>query len=577
MIFRRETRARKHRRILTILSGKDGKSGWWNRRLALLGGGAAAAAGIGYAALRQPGEKPVRYLNGDSTILYRGNGSEPLSLDPAYVQGEPEENVTGDLNVGLITLDPACKPIPGIAERWTASPDGLNWTFHLREARWSDGAPLTAEDFVFGWRRLLDAKTAAFYAYYLFVVKNAEKVNTGKLPVEALGVRAVDARTFEVTLEHPAPYLVEMLTHMTCYPQPRHVIAAKGKDWIKPGNHVSSGPFMLTEWTPRERITVVRNPHFYDVANVALEKVVYYPTDDYGVALQRLRAGELDTQTRIPVAQVDWIRANMPEIYHPRPQLTVEYVVPNYSRKPFDDVRIRQAISLSLSREAVSNKIRRVGDVPAYAVVPPGIANYPGTNKLWFHNLPQNARIERGRALMQEAGYGPGRRLKTTFMIRSTAAGSGRAAAAAVQQMLAQVYIDAAIVANDFATFMSVTSIHDFDICQAAWSADFNDAQTFLDLFVTGNGNNWGAYSNKVYDGLMTQSRSEIDLQRRAEILSRAEQLLLNDHATAPLFFWVTPSMARPYVKNWLGNPLDIHRARWARIDGAEKSRTRVL
>lgn len=559
------------------MSVNSGKNGFWNRRLALIGGG-AAAAGLAYAAFRPPAETQVRYLlDQDTTTLHRGNGSEPLSLDPAFVQGEPEENVTGDLNVGLITFDAAGKPIPGIAERWTTTPDGLTWTFHLREALWSDGAPLTAQDFVFGWRRLLDAKTAAFYAYYLFVVKNAELVNKGKLPVEALGVRAVNPRTFEVTLEHPAPYLIEMLTHMTCYPQPRHVIAVKGKEWIRPGNHVSSGPFRLVEWTPRERILLERNPHFYDVANVKLQKIVFYPTDDYGAALQRMRAGALDTQTRIPAAQIDWIRANMPEIYNPKPQLTTEYVVPNFSRKPFDDMRIRQAISLALSREAIADKIRRVGDVPAYAIVPPGIANYPGTSQLWFRKVSPAARAERGRALMREAGYGPNRRLKTTFMIRSTAAGTGRAAAAAVQQMLAQVYIDAAIVANDFATFLSVTSIHDFDICDAAWSADYNDAITFLDLFVTGNGNNWGAYSNKAYDVLIQQSRAEIDLERRAQILLRAETLLLQDHAVAPLFFWVTPSMSRPYVKNWLPNPLDMHRARWAYIDGAEKSRTQLL
>jgi oligopeptide transport system substrate-binding protein len=544
--------------------------------VALLGGG-VAAAGLAYAAFRPAAEKPVRYLNADTATLHRGNGSEPLSLDPAFVQGEPEENVTGDLNVGLVTYDPEGKPIPGLAERWTSSPDGLTWTFHLREARWSDGAPLTAEDFVFGWRRLLDAKTAAAYAYYLFLVKNAELVNSGKLPPEQLGVRAVNPRTFEVTLEHPAPYLIEMLTHMTTYPQPRHVIAAKGKEWIRPGNHVSSGPFRLVEWTPRERIVTEKNPHFYDAANVKLEKVVFYATDDYGAALKRMRAGELDTQTRIPSTEVDWIRANMPEIYNPVPQLTVEYLCPNVTRKPFDDVRVREAVSLALSREALSSKIRRVGDVPAYALVPPGIANYSTASRLRFQNLSQAARLERGRALMRQAGYGPENRAKSSFMIRSTAAGTGRAVAAAVQQMLAQVYLDVTIVANDFATYLSVTTIHDFDLCQSAWSADFNDASNFLDLFITGNGNNKGLYSNKQFDALLAQSRNELDLEKRAGLLSRAEQILLDDHGVMPIWFWVSPDLARPYVKNWIPNALNIHRARWTHIDGVEKSRTRVL
>ncbi len=563
-------------RKLTKLNTNGGKSSLWNRRTALLGGG-GLVLGAGWWVNRQQGEAPVRYLSSDSATLHRGNGAEPLSIDPAFVQGEPEENLTGDLNVGLVTYDPAARPIPGIAERWTSSPDGLVWTFHLREARWSDGAPLTAEDFVFGWRRLLDAKTASVYAYYLFLVKNAQQVNGGKLPVEALGVRAVNPRTFEVTLEHPAPYLVEMMTHMTTYPQPRHAIAAKGKDWVKAGNYVSSGPFMLTEWIPRERITLVRNPHFYDAANVALEKVIFYASDDYSAALRRMRAGELDTQTRIPSAEVNWIRTNMPEIYNPIPQLTTEYLCPNVTRKPFDDPRVRQAISLAISREALTSKIRRVGDIPAYALVPPGIANYPASSKLRFHALSPEARIEQGRALMREAGYGPNNRAKTSYMIRSTAAGSGRAVAAAMQQMLAQVYIDVTIVANDFATYLSTTSIHDFDMCQSAWSADFNDASNFLDLLITGGGNNKGLYSNKTFDALLAQSRNELDLARRGDILARAEQLALDENAVIPIWFWVTPDLSRPYVKNWPQNALNIHRARWARIDGAEKSRTRVF
>jgi oligopeptide transport system substrate-binding protein len=544
--------------------------------MTLLGGG-AAAAGLAYIAFRPAEEKPVRFLDSDTTTLHRGNGAEPLSLDPVYVQGEPEENVTGDLNMGLITLDAAAKPIPGLAERWTSSPDGLTWTFHLRETRWSDGTPLTADDFVFGWRRFLDGKSAAVYAYYLFLVKNAQQVNAGKLPVEALGVRAIDPRTFEVTLEHPAPYLIEMLWHMTTYPQPRHVIQAKGKEWIRPGNHVSSGAFRLVEWTPRERIVLEKNPHFFDAANVALQRVIFYPTDDYGAALQRMRAGALDSQTRIPPAQIDWIRSNMPEIYKPVPQLTVEYVCINVTRKPFDDVRVREAVSLALSREAISNKIRRVGEFPAYALIPPGIANYPGTGRLRFQSLSQDERVERGRALMRQAGFGPDKRVKTSFMLRNTAAGIGRAVAAAIQQMLAQVYIDVTIVANDFATYLSVTSIHDFDLVQSAWSADFNDASNFLDLFITGNGNNKGLYSNKQYDALMVQSRDEIDLEKRGGLLAQAEQILLDEHGIAPLWFWVSPDLSQPYIKNWLPNPYSIHRARWAYIDGAEKSRTQVL
>jgi oligopeptide transport system substrate-binding protein len=319
-----------------------------------------------------------------------------------------------------------------------------------------------------------------------------------------------------------------------------------------------------------------KNPHFYDAANVKLERVIFYPTDDYGAALQRMRAGALDSQNRIPPAQIDWIRKNLPQIYQPVPQLTVEYVCINVTRKPFDDVRVREALSLALSREAITGKIRRVGEIPAYALVPPDIANYPHTSRVRFQSMSQDQRLERGRTLMRQAGYGPDNRARSSFMLRNTAAGIGRAVGAAVQQMLAQVYIDVTIVANDFATYLTQTTIHDFDMSQSAWSADFDDASNFLDLFITGNGNNKGLYSNKQFDALMAQSRNELDLKKRGDLMAQAEQILLDDHGIAPIWYWVSPDLAHTYIKNWVPNALSIHRARWAYIDGAEKSRTQV-
>jgi oligopeptide transport system substrate-binding protein len=551
----------------------NGKKGW-NRRLVALGGG-VAALGAAWAALRRPGPRPVNY---EARTLHRGNGAEPGSLDPALAQSEMEDNILGDLIVGLMTMAADASPIPGMAERWTTSADGLTWTFHLREALWSDGVPVTAEDFVFAWRRLVDPATAAPYAYLLYPVKNAEAVNTGKMKLDALGVRAPDARTFEVTLVHPAPYLLQMLTHLSTYPHPRHVVQAKGKKWAQAGSFVGNGPFVLKEWVPHERITLTKNPRFYEADKVALEKVVFYPTDDYDAALRRMRAGELDSHTRIPTQDIDWIRAHMPEIYHPVPEFSVEYVVVNFTRKPFDDIRVREAINLAISRETVTGKIRRVGDVPAYGIVPPNMANYPGGQRFAFQPMTPAARLERAQGLMRQAGFGPDKRLPTSYMIRSTAAGSYRAVAAAIQQMLALVYIDVSILANDFPIFTAKTTIiHDFDICQPAWLADFDDAESFLSLFLTGAGNNWGAYSNPVFDAKLAASQQQVDLAARGKLLAEAEDILIRDHAAMPLFFWVTPSIVRPYVKGWVYNSTDFHRSRWISIDEAERARTVLL
>src|SRR3954469_6738802 len=304
----------------------------FNRRAALAGGG-AALAGLGYWALHQSGP-PGKRTRTEPGVLRRGNVSEPGSLDPALVSGEQENNILGDLLAGLMINDPAGKPIPGMPQSWTTAPDGRSWAFKLREGSWSDGEPCTAEDFVFAWQRLLDPATGGLYAYFLYVIRNAQAVNAGKMPPSAAGIRALDPHTLEIRLEHPAPYLLEMLTHMTMFPQPRHVVTAKGKAWAKPGNYVSNGPYVLSEWVPNDHITLVKNPRFYDADKVAIQRVVFYPTDDYAAALKRMRSGELDTQDRMPSQDIDWIKANMPQTISPIPQLSTEYVSFNIKRKP---------------------------------------------------------------------------------------------------------------------------------------------------------------------------------------------------------------------------------------------------
>jgi oligopeptide transport system substrate-binding protein len=537
----------------------------WNRRLALAGG-AALVAGTGALALRRPGAGSHRDMPA-ATVLRRGNAAEPQTLDPNHSSGVQEFEIISDLIVGLMTHDPHGKPVPGMATHWTASPDGLTWTFFLREAVWSDGVPVTAHDFVFSWQRLLDPATACSYAYFLYVVKNAAAVNGRKLPPDALGARAVNDRQLEVHLEHPAPYLLEMLTHTATMPLPSHVVRAKGAEWARPENYAGNGPFVLKTWIPNDHVLVEKNPRFYDAASVALEKVYFYPTDDYGAALQRFRAGELDFQDRFPTQQIDWIKTNLPETIAPVPQLIADIIAVNFKRKPWDDIRLRMALNLALNREAITERILRVGDVPAYCVVPPGVANYPGGNAFDFHAMPYPARIEKARALMREAGFSEKNRVKSTYLIRSTTPGGGRAVAAAIQQMLAQVWIDISILPSDMQVFYPAIQAHDFEISQAGWVADFNDASTFLNLFQTGGGDNWGEYSNPKFDAALAAAQADTDLVSRGRKLAAAEAIVLQDHACMPLWFWVSENMTWPYVKGLVPNALDYHRSRWMTID----------
>jgi oligopeptide transport system substrate-binding protein len=543
----------------------------WNRRLALAGG-AALAAGGGYLALGQRSGPAIHHKIEPGTFR-RGNVAEPESLDPCLVQGQPEEEIIGDLMIGLTTSDMHGRPIPGMAERWETSADGLTWTFHLREAAWSDGTPVSAEDFVFSWQRILDPASAAFYAYFLYPLKNAQPISGGKMPVAALGARAIDAHTLEVHLEHPAPYLLEMLTHMTMVPQPRHVVRAKGRKWAQPGTYVSNGPYILSEWVPNGHVTLLKNPRFYDAANVSVQKVIFYPTDDYGAALRRFRAGELDFQDRMPDEQIAWIRRNIPQTIDPKPQLIVDFLSVNITRKPFDDVRVREAIDLALNREAITQKILRGGYGPAYSFVPPDVANYPGGVFTSSKGMPPMDAIARARSLMAAAGFSDAHPLRCTYMIRSTTAGNYRSVAAAVQQMLALVHIDIAILPNDMMMFYDTLQQQNYDIAQAGWQADFDDASTFLDLLRIGSGNNWGKYLNPAYDAALDAAQRDVDIASRGRKLAAAEAMVLKDHAVMPLYFWLNRNITWPYVKGWAANPLDYHRTRWVTIDEAARAR----
>lgn len=536
----------------------------WNRRTAVIGG-AALAAGVTWAL--RPWQDRQRAQIADAKTLRWGNAAEPETLDNSLASSDGDDNIIGDMMVGLVTEDVGARPIPGMATEWKTSPDGLTWNFKLREAVWSDGMPVTAEDFVFSWRRLVDPAAAARYGNYLYLVKNAEPINAGKLPPSALGISVIAERELEVRLEHPAPYLLQMLMHPCTHPLPRHVVTAKGKEWSRPGNHVGNGAFVLKEWLPNGHVLLEKNPRFYDAANVALERVYFYPTDDYSAALQRMRAGELDMQTRIPVQRIDWIRTNVPQLLHPQSIFSVEFIYINVRRPPFHDVRVREALNLAINREAIAQRIRRAGDVPAYSLVPPGIANFAHGNSLAFKTMPPSARLERARALMQAAGFSETNRLNTTFLIRSTAPGPYRAVAAAIQQMMAQIHINLSIVPMDFAVFLAQTHSHNFDLAEAGWVADFDDAATFLELLQTGNGNNDGQYSNPAYDELLASAGQDADLISRGKKLAQAEELALKDHAILPLFFWVDPNLVWPYVKGWQVNGMDKHRSRWMSID----------
>lgn len=497
--------------------------------------------------------------------LVRGNGAEIKSLDPHYIDGQWEANVVGDALIGLTTDAADGTPMPGAATSWETSADGMTWTFHMRDHVWSDGRPVTAEDFVYAWRRILEPARGAPYAYYLWLIKNAKAISDGKMPTSALGIEAPDDKTVVVHLEHPAPYMLEYLLHQAVFPVPRHVVLQKGDAWAKPDNYVGNGPYLPKEWVPNDHITMVKNPRFYDAANVRLKTIIYKPTSDTLAALKAIRAGELDTQNLVPNAEIGWMKKNIPHTLQLNTFLGVAYLTPNMRRKPFQDIRMRRAISLALDREILTSRILKLGEPAAYHFVPPHVANYPDGAHVDFQSLPPQARLDKARWLMNQMGYGPSNHFHTTY--DSTTTPDSKRTAAATQAMLRRIYIDVDIVNSDTQIFYKKLQNGEFDLGPGVWIGDFNDPGTFLDLLRAGSGNNYGGYDNPRYDALMDKANLMLDLKARGALLRRAEQIALDDVAVIPTRFVVTQDIVEPYVKGWIPNVRDFNRSRWLWID----------
>jgi oligopeptide transport system substrate-binding protein len=497
----------------------------------------------------------------NAATLNRGNGGEPNSLDPAIIGATLEFNIAGELLTGLTTLDATARPIPGAADHWEISKDGLTWTFHLRNESWSDGTPVTADDFVFAWRRLTDPKTGARDGAYLWVVKNAQAVSAGMMAPSSLGVSAKDARTLVVVLEHPAPALPELLANPIAAPLPRHVLAEKGAAWARPGIYVGNGAYLLKDWVPNDHITLVKNPRFYDATQVRIDTVNYLPTSDSAAALKRYRAGEIDMQNPVPLQEIGWLRANLGQELHVTPALAVSYIAINLNDPALKDVRVRRALNLAIDREALVEKVLKLGEAPAYAIVPPGVANYPGGAGMDFRKLPYPTRLAEAQKLMQAAGYGPFNRLHLRY--GTSANPDFRRLAAVFQAMSRSIYIDLDIEVSDLPVLMQNLRQRHFQLSAASWYADVNDAADFLNLLRSGAANNYAGYRNPRFDTLMAAGDGEADALKRGQILLTAEKTALADYPWIPWRFPVQTDLVKPSVKGWMANAPDYHPSRW--------------
>lgn len=484
------------------------------------------------------------------------NGAEPQSLDPSLIQGVPEANINQALFEGLMRYDPKTSLGQlGIAESYTISDDKLTYTFKLRPGLvWSDGVPIVAQTIVDSWLRTLDPATGSQYAYMLgLVVKGADAYNTGAGPREGVAIKALDDLTFQMELTGPAPYAIDMLAHQSFNVLPMHAIAKFGDQWTKPGNFVGNGPYVLKDWKPQEAITVVKNDKYWDKANVFLENVTFLPIEDLNTSYQKYKNGEIDwvNNQAFPTLNIDEIKLRSD--YQVSPQLSTYYYIFNVTRAPVSDVRVRKAIAMAIDTKELVEQVLKGGELPATSISPAMPGYTPAAGNAF------NA--EEAKKLLAEAGFPNGEGFPKLTVIYNTSDRHKMIAEWVQQKLKTILNIDIELQNIEWKTFLDVRSKqHDFVITRAGWVGDYQDPNTFLDMFLTGSGNNDGLYSNAEYDRLIKLAATQAGEERMKTMHDAEEILMTQDQAVAPFFFYVNQDLIDlSKYEGWYANPLGFH------------------
>ncbi len=494
-------------------------------------------------------------------VLRRANGNEPGTLDPQKYQLVAEDTIIRDLFEGLTTEGPNNEIVPGQAESWTISPDGLTWTFHLRQdLLWSDGVRVTAADFVAGARRLVDPATAAGIPDWGLKLRNARRILSGAAPVNELGIAAPDDRTVVISLSEPSPLIPYLFSQTPLMPVPRHVLAAAGREWSAPGTMVSNGPYMLGAWLPYEMVRIVRNPRFRDAASVTIPIVEFYNSDDQEASLKQFRAGEIDFVPNVPPSKLEWSSAAYPSQLHMVPIAQVRYLGVNQRRRKLQDRRVRRALAMAVDRETIATKLMHGGGIPAYGLVPRCVAGYEGA-LFDFAGEPQTVRLAEARRLLLDAGYDADHPL--TIDLRVASETWARPIGSAIAAMWQAAGIAVTVRAEEARVHYAATKAGDYDIALAAWFANA-DPEQFFWLFQTGGGVNDDRYSNPDVDRLSHLGERTMDMGERNRIYAAAEKALLDDTGTIPVFWTVQGTLTSDRVQGLKLLPDNSTRSRYA-------------
>jgi oligopeptide transport system substrate-binding protein len=491
-------------------------------------------------------------------VLKFNNLGEPKSLDPAILDGNIELELAICMYEGLMSYNPKdmTSVVPGVAEKFALSKDGLVYTFTLRKnAVWSDGTPVDAETFKYSWLRVLAPETAATYAYQLFYIKGAEAYNAGKGDAKGVGIEAVNKTTLKVTLNKPTPYFINLMAFPTYMPVPKQVIDKVGSDkWTLQANIVTNGPFKLTEWKPQQVIKLVKNDKYWDAAKVKLNTVYAYPTEDLNTAVEMYLNKEIDWSRDFADERIDELKATLGNQIILSPQLSTYYYRFNVSPtgdKAVKDIRVRRALSMSIARADIVKYVTKGGQQPALSIVPP-MPGYKGfqTNK---------EDVAAAKKLLADAGYPDGKGFPKLTLMYNTSENHKRIAEAIQAMWKKNLGIDVELENVEWKVKLDREANLDYQISRTGWIGDYADPNTFLDMFTSYSGQNQTGWANKTYDDLIDKASREVDVKKRLVFLADAEKLLMEELPILPIYFYVSKNLLRPNVKGWYENILDLH------------------
>jgi len=484
---------------------------------------------------------------------------EPASLDPLKAVGLPEIQVIRDLFEGLTNQDAQGKIVPGVAQSWSSS-DNKTWVFTLRNnARWSNGEPVTAQDFVYSWQRLVDPKNSSGSAGFagLSGIENAAAITKGEMTPDKLGVTAQSKTQLKVTLDRPVPWFPALVANVALFPVPQKVIAQQGDSWTAPGKLVGNGAYQLSERVVNEKIVLTRNPHYWDDAHSVLTKVTFVPINEESSATKRYRANDIDITESFPKNMYALLKKTLPgEVYTPD-QLGTYYYAFNTQKGPTADVRVRKALSWSIDRNVIADKVLGTGEKPAWHFTPDVTAGFkPLPTFMQQHD--QNALNAQAKSLLAAAGYGPGKPLKLKLLY-NTSESHQKIAIAVASMWKKNLGVDVTLENQEWKTYIDSRNSGNFDVIRASWVGDYNEPSTFLNLLTSGNSSNIARFNNADYDAVVAKASRETSEQARNSDYNRAEQILAEQAPIAPIYQYTNGRLIKPWVKGYpITNPEDV-------------------